>query len=284
MTSDNISLGQFQIHGIRSGFFYLDGGAMFGVVPKTLWAKKFPADLKNRIKLGLNCLLVKTQKELILIETGPGANLDPKFYEFYEIETAPGLLASLERLGHRPENVDIVINTHLHFDHCGGNTHRNKAGDYVPTFPEARYIIQEGEWEYALYPSERDKDSYLPESFIPLEQFGLVGLVNGDSKVSEGVEVFLSPGHTSHHQSVKISSEENVLFFLGDLVPTSAHIGLPYIMSYDLFPMETMASKRKFFEQAIEEEWMLAFVHDPHYFFGRVVKKEDKFHFQPPSS
>ncbi len=280
MTVDKSSLGQFQIHGLRSGFFYLDGGAMFGVVPKTLWSKKFPADLKNRIKLGLNCLLIKTPKDLVLVETGPGDNLDPKFYEHYGIETKPGLLASLAGLGYRPEDINIVINTHLHFDHCGGNTYKNDAGDFVPTFPKSRYIVQKGEWEYAGQPSERDKESYLPETFLPLEQSGLVELLNGDAEVAEGVEVFLSPGHTSRHQCVKISSEGHVLFFLGDLVPTSAHIGLPYVMSYDLYPMETMASKKKFLEQATEEEWILAFVHDPRNFFGRVVKKDDKFRFQ----
>lgn len=280
MTLDKISLGQFHIHGLRSGFFYLDGGAMFGVVPKTLWSKKFPADLKNRIKLGLNSLLVKTHEEMILVETGPGVNLNSKFYEYYGIESKPELMASLERLGYEPEDISIVINTHLHFDHCGGNTHKDEAGNFVPTFPKARYIIQQGEWEYAHQPSERDKDSYLPEYFLPLEQFGLLELIDGDAELSEGVEVFLSPGHTSHHQCVKIYSGENVLFFLGDLVPTSAHIGIPYVMSYDLFPMETMASKKKFLEQATEEEWILAFVHDPHHFFGRVIKKDDKFRFQ----
>jgi len=284
MTADSISLGQFQIYGLRSGFFYLDGGAMFGVVPKTLWSKKFPADLKNRIKLGLNCLLVKTQGELILVETGPGADLDPKFYEYYGVESKPGLLASLERLGYQPEEITIVINTHLHFDHCGGNTHKNDAGKFVPTFPKARYIIQRGEWEYAGQPTERDKESYLPETYLPLEQFGLVEFVDGDAEVSEGVEVFLSPGHTSRHQCVRVSSEGRVLFFLGDLVPTSAHIGLPYIMSYDLYPMETMASKKKFFEQALKEDWILSFVHDPHYFFGKVIKKDEKFRFQAFSS
>lgn len=284
MTVDNISLGQFHVHGLRSGFFHLDGGAMFGVVPKTLWSKKFPADLKNRIRLGLNCLLVNTQEELILVETGPGVNLDPKFYEFYSVESEPGLLSSLERLGYQPEEISIVINTHLHFDHCGGNTHKNEAGDFVPTFPKARYIIQQGEWEYAHQPSERDKESYLPEYFLPLEQSGLVELVEGDAEVSDGVEVFPSPGHTSCHQCVKVSSDRNVLFFLGDLVPTSAHIGLPYVMSYDLYPMDTMISKKKFLEQATVEDWVLAFVHDPHYFFGRVIKKDDKFRFQVLSS
>jgi len=284
MTVDNIPLGQFHIHGLRGGFFYLDGGAMFGVVPKTLWSKKFPADLKNRIKLGLNCLLVKTHKELILVETGPGVDLEPKFYEFYGIESEPGLPASLERIGYKPEDISIVINTHLHFDHCGGNTHKNEAGNFVPAFPKASYIIQQGEWEYAQNPCERDKDSYLPESFMPLEKSSLVELVNGDAEISKGVEVFLSPGHTSRHQCVKVTSEGDVLFFLGDLVPTSAHISLPYVMSYDLFPMETMASKKIFFEQATDEEWILAFVHDPHYFFGKVIKKDDKFRFQALSS
>ncbi|MCK4363396.1 MAG: MBL fold metallo-hydrolase, partial [Candidatus Aminicenantes bacterium] len=149
MTIDRISLGQFEIYGLRDGFFFLDGGAMFGVVPKTLWEKKFPADEKNRIKLALNSILIKTAKELILVETGIGGDLDPKFYDYYSVERKPGLVLSLEKLGYKAEDIDLVVNTHLHFDHCGGNTSKNEKGEDAPTFPKARYIIQKGEWEDA---------------------------------------------------------------------------------------------------------------------------------------
>lgn len=280
MTIDRISLGKFEIYGLRDGFFFLDGGAMFGVVPKTLWEKKFPADKKNRIKLALNSILIKTAKELILVETGIGGDLDPKFYDYYSVERKPGLVLSLEKLGYQAEDIDLVVNTHLHFDHCGGNTSRNEKGEDAPTFPKARYIIQKGEWEYALHPSERDKASYLKQNFLPLEKHGLLQLVDGNKEISEGVEVIVVPGHTSRHQCLKISTGGKVFFFLGDLVPTSAHVRLSYIMSYDIFPQQTLENKRKYFEQAIEEDWILAFNHDPEHFFGKVKKVNNKYTFE----
>jgi glyoxylase-like metal-dependent hydrolase (beta-lactamase superfamily II) len=281
MTIDRISLGQFEIYGLRDGFFHLDGGAMFGVVPKTLWEKKFPADKKNRIRLALNSILIKTAKDLILVETGIGSDLDPKFYDYYSVERKPGLVPSLEKLGYQAEDVDFVINTHLHFDHCGGNTYKGEKGEDLPTFSKARYVIQKGEWDYALQPTERDKPSYLEHNFLPLEKHGLLQLVDGNKEISEGVEVIVVPGHTSRHQCVKATSEGEVLFFLGDLVPTSAHVGLSYIMSYDLFPQETLESKKKFFNQAIEGDWILAFNHDPEHFFGKVKKAKNKYTFEP---
>jgi glyoxylase-like metal-dependent hydrolase (beta-lactamase superfamily II) len=280
MTIDRISLGQFEIYGLRDGFFFLDGGAMFGVVPKTLWEKKYLADEKNRIKLALNSILIKTAKELILVETGIGGDLDPKFYEYYSVERKPGLVLSLEKLGYQAEDIDFVVNTHLHFDHCGGNTSKNEKGEDVPTFPKARYIIQKGEWEDALHPSERDKASYLEQNFLPLEKYGLLQLVDGNKEISEGVEVIVVPGHTSRHQCLKVSTGGKVFFFLGDLVPTSAHVGLSYIMSYDLFPQQTLENKREYFEQAIEEDWILAFNHDPEHFFGKVKKVNNKYTFE----
>ncbi len=280
MTIDRISLGQFEIYGLRDGFFFLDGGAMFGVVPKTLWEKKFPADEKNRIKLALNSILIKTAKELILVETGIGGDLDPKFYDYYSVERKPGLMLSLEKLGYKAEDIDLVVNTHLHFDHCGGNTSKNEKGEDVPTFPKAKYIIQKGEWEDALHPSERDKASYLEQNFLPLEKHGLLQLVDGNKEISEGVEVIVVPGHTSRHQCLKVSTGGKVFFFLGDLVPTSAHVGLSYIMSYDLFPQQTLENKREYFEQAIEEDWILAFNHDPEHFFGKVKKVNNKYTFE----
>jgi glyoxylase-like metal-dependent hydrolase (beta-lactamase superfamily II) len=279
MTPDTLKLGDFEILGLRDGFFYLDGGAMFGVVPRVLWEKKYAPDMKNRIKLSLNSLLVKTPEALVLVETGIGSKSDQRFRDIYGIERRPGLLTSLSRRGFRAEDVDVVINTHLHFDHCGGNTFRTEKGETVPTFPRARYIVQKGEWESALQPNEREKSSYLPENFLPLEKYGLLELVNGDQLVVPGVEVVLAPGHTSWHQCVKVQSRGQTLFYLGDLVPTSAHIGLPYIMSYDLYPLETMETRKKFYEPAIAENWILAFVHDPVHYFGRIRKKNGKYEF-----
>ncbi len=210
-----------------------------------------------------------------------GEEIDPKFHDFYSVERKLGLISSLRERGYQPVDIDYVINTHLHFDHCGGNTFRNEKGEFVPSFPRAKYIIQKGEWEYALQPSERDKESYLSQNFLPIEKQGQLQLVDGDTKITNGVEVLLVEGHTSRHQCVKVHSEGKVLFYLGDLVPTSAHIGLSYVMSYDLFPLETIENKKKIFEQSIEEDWIFFFTHDPHYFFGKVKKEKNKYRFQP---
>lgn len=279
MTVDKISLGKFTIFGLRDGYFYLDGGTMFGVVPKALWEKIYAPDEQNRIKMGLNSLLIQTDQALVLVETGIGPGLDKKFAHFYSVERDPSLLGEIKNLGFNPEDIDYVINTHLHFDHCGGNTFQNDEGEWVPTFPKAQYIIQKGEWEYALEPCFRDKPSYMRNNFLPLEEHGCLQLVEGNTQITQGVEVLLAPGHTAHHQCVKISSVNEVLFFLGDLVPMSAHTGLSYIMSYDLYPLETLANKKKYFEQAIAENWIVAFVHDAKLFFGRIGKKENKYSF-----
>ncbi len=281
MTVDKISLGKFTIYGLRDGYFYLDGGTMFGVVPRVLWEKIYPPDDKNRIKMGLNSLLIQTENALVLVETGIGAGLDPKFSTFYSVEREPGLLEEIINLGFEAEDIDYVINTHLHFDHCGGNTHKDAGGRWIPTFSNAEYVIQKGEWEYALNPCYRDKPSYMPNNFMPLEEHGCLRLVEGKAKVSAGVDVLLASGHTSHHQCVKISSEDNAVFFLGDMVPMSAHVGLSYIMSYDLYPLETLANKKIYLERAFSENWIVAFVHDAELFFGRIIKKDKKYFLEP---
>jgi len=281
MTADSLTIGQFQIHGLRDGFFCLDGGAMFGVVPKTLWEKKYPADEHNRIRLGLNSILIRTEDNNVLVETGIGTHLDDKFNDLYSLDIQPGLVDSLNDAGLKREDIDYVINTHLHFDHCGGNTLINSQGEIIPTFPQAKYVVQKGEWEFACHPTPRDKPSYMEKYFRPLEGHKQLQLVEGDTQILEGVEVLLTPGHTAFHQCVKIESEGQVLFFLGDLVPTSGHVGLPYVMSYDLFPLETMQNKEKFYKLAIEEDWIMAFNHDPEFFFGKIKKKDDKYIFLP---
>ncbi len=281
MTPHKITLGRFEVYGLRDGFFYLDGGAMFGVVPKPLWERLFPADESNRIQMGLNSILIKTDKELILIDTGVGTLIPAKFTQYYAIEREPGLLESLKAIGFTPEEVTHVINTHLHFDHCGGNTRKNAQGDVVPTFPNAAYIIQKGEWKYALNPLSRDRVSYFRDTFLPLEEHGRLHLVEGDTKIVNGVHVILMPGHTSSHQGVKVQSGNDTLVFFGDMVPTSAHLGLGYIASYDLFPVTTLETKAWFFDQAVRENWIIAFDHDPHYYFGRVKKIKEKYTFEP---
>lgn len=280
MTHPSLSLGSTKIYGLRDGYFYLDGGAMFGVVPKVLWQKFFPADDENRIKLGLNSLLIETDDKRILVETGIGANLRPRMAAYYSLERDPGLVQSIRDLDIEPEKIDYVINTHLHFDHCGGNTVLNEAGEFVPTFPNARYVIQKCEWEHGINPSARDKPSYISDNFLPLQSHHQLWLVEGDTSITNGVEVVMAAGHTSCHQCVKIVSEGQTVFFLGDMIPTAAHVGLPYIMSYDLYPMETLQNKERYLEQAIQEDWTVAFNHDPEHYFGKIAKVNGKYKFQ----
>jgi len=281
MTIDRVALGHFEIYGLRDGLFCLDGGAMFGVVPKVLWEKKYPPDRFNRIKFALNSVLINTRHSRVLVDTGIGGDLDLKSTDIYSVEREPGLVPSLQKLGYEADDIDFVVNTHLHFDHCGGNTFRNEKGEFEPTFPKAKYIIQKAEWEYALNPCYRDKPSYHTQNFLPLEKYSLVHFVEGNEEIVEGVEVVVVSGHTSHHQCVKVCSEGKVLFYLGELVPTSAHIGLSYIMSYDLFPLETLENKKKIYDQAIQEDWIIAFDHDPEHYFGKVKKVDNKYKFEP---
>jgi glyoxylase-like metal-dependent hydrolase (beta-lactamase superfamily II) len=283
MTLATLTLGRLKIHGLRDGFFYLDGGAMFGVVPKMLWQKMLPADEENRIKLGLNSLLVDTGEKRILVETGIGSSLRPKLAAYYSVERDPGLLGSLRQLGYEPDDIDFVINTHLHFDHCGGNTRKNEDGDFIPTFPNALYVIQKCEWETGNNPSARDKPSYIASTFLPLQEQDKLWLVEGETEILPGIEVVLAVGHTRCHQCVKINAPSQTVFFLGDMIPTSAHVGLPYIMSYDLYPMSTLESKERFLEQALQEDWIVAFNHDPDHYFGKIAKINDKYNFQPIS-
>jgi len=272
----HLSFGDFEIWALREGYFYLDGGSMFGVVPKVIWEKKTPADHLNRICLATNSLLIRSDKGNVLIETGLGENWPAKFKEIYAIRLEPGLKKALSLTGLKPEDIDFVINTHLHFDHCGQNTEKEEE-KFKPAFPRAIYLIQKGEWEAALNPNERDKSSYLKENFWPLLESSQVELIEGDKEIIPGIKIVLTPGHTAYHQSVLISSGKKKLFFAGDLLPTSAHVGLPYIMSFDLFPLETLKTKKKWLNQAVEEKWIVAYVHDPDCFFSLVGKEKEKF-------
>ena len=278
---DTIHMGDITVRGVRDGFFYLDGGAMFGVVPRVLWQRLMPPDEENRIRMGLNSLLVQTPEATLLIDTGLGELLKPKYYEHYAVEQDPGLPAALERAGSSIREIDFVINSHLHFDHCGWNTRRSETGEIVPTFPNARYVIQEGEYRAAMNPTARDRASYLKQHYEPLKDAGVLWLVDGDTLITEGVKVVLAEGHTTHHQCVKITSKDQTVFFLGDLVPTSAHIGLPYIMSYDLYPVDTLKTKERLYEKILDEDWIIAFNHDPEYYFGRIKKEGERYGFQP---
>lgn len=270
-----MNFGNFELFVLSDGMFWLDGGAMFGVVPKVLWNKLSPADELNRIKLALNCLLIITADKKIVVDTGIGDKLKDRFKEMYRIERRGGLLAALNELGIKPEEIDFVVNTHLHFDHCGGNTSK-RGGSIVSTFPNALYVIQQKEYQDALNPNERTRASYLPENFVPVEKNNQIKLVHGDYELVPGIKLIATSGHTRGHQSVLIDSGNKKAIYFGDLIPTASHLRIPYVMGYDLYPLEVIAHKKKLLQKAAEEAWLLIFEHDPKSVFGYLEYKDGK--------
>jgi glyoxylase-like metal-dependent hydrolase (beta-lactamase superfamily II) len=273
-------LGDFRIHALEAGLQWLDGGAMFGVVPKPLWEKRIPADERNRIPLALRCLLVETADELVLVETGIGNKESAKFRDIYGVGVAPlpgsrdpdRLQNAVRAAGFSPEDVTVVVNTHLHFDHAGGNTFRDAEGEVRISFPRARYFVQKGEWEYAHRANERTRASYFDHNYHPLRAAGVLTLQEGEGEVVPGISVVLTPGHTPHHQSVLVRSAGQTACFLGDVVPTFSHLSLPWIMGYDVEPLVTLESKRALLARAEEEEWLLVSTHDPVRPWGSLVE------------
>ena len=280
MDALSVTVGSLELYLIRDGTFWLDGGAMFGVVPKVLWNKLNPADPENRIKLALNCLVIDHPQGYILIDTGLGEHIKNRFVDMYHVERGRTLRESLSARSIAPEKIQYVINTHLHFDHCGGNTVK-KNGAWGPAFPNARYIIQEMEWEDAVHPNERTRASYWKETFIPLQEAGCVDRVDGEYEVLAGVKVIRTNGHTRGHQSVLMESQNAKALYLGDLIPTTSHIRVPYTMGYDLYPMDLVATKRKLLHRAARERWLLIFEHDPLRPFAYVEDKNDRFTIVP---
>jgi len=303
-----MQFGKFKFSILYDGTFWLDGGAMFGVVPKILWNKLNPADELNRIKLSLNCLLVQTPNNNILIDTGLGEKVDEKFKEMYRLERNTTLIESLKKIGLKPEDIDFVINTHLHFDHCGGNTispsplplpqasrlalrpetqYRGKTqcrerasgkGErkFVPTFPKAKYVIQKKEWLEATNPNERTKASYLKENFMPIKEADQLMLVDGDHEIMPGIKAINTSGHTQGHQSVLIESEGKTAIYFGDLIPTASHIKIPYIMGYDLYPLDSIEKKKEILNRALKENWLLIFEHDPKVIFAYLIEENGR--------
>jgi glyoxylase-like metal-dependent hydrolase (beta-lactamase superfamily II) len=266
-------LGDFTLHVLEAGQQRLDGGAMFGVVPKPLWQRRIPPDDRNRIPLALRCLLVETPDTLVLIDNGVGNKEDEKFIDIYGIENegSPTRLEdALRSAGHEPDDIEIMIDTHLHFDHAGGNTMKDVDGQIRLSFPKARYFVQQGEWDYAHWRNERIQASYLPHNFDPVQAAGRMELVQGEREIVPGITVLPTPGHTPHHQSVLIRSGGETAIFLADVMPTSAHLPLPWIMAYDVEPLVTLETKRSLIKRIREEDWTLIFEHDPRVAWGRV--------------
>lgn len=272
-------LGDFTIHALEAGLQWLDGGAMFGVVPKPLWERRIPADERNRIPLAMRCLLVETPDALVLIDTGVGNKEDEKFIEIYGIENAGSptrLEDAIRDAGHEPADVDVVLSTHLHFDHAGGNTVLDGDGMVRPAFPQARYYVQRGEWEFAHLDNERIRASYETHNFDPVDAASLWTFLDGPGEIVPGIDVLPTPGHTPHHQSVLLHSGGETACFLADLVPTSAHLPLPWIMGYDVEPLVTLETKRGLLPRAEAEGWLLVFEHDPVVPWGRLVPGEKR--------
>ncbi|MGQ9678233.1 MAG: MBL fold metallo-hydrolase [bacterium] len=253
---------------------------MFGVIPKPIWEKRIAPDERNRIKLALRPLLVVTARELILIDTGIGDKYDSKFAERYRIEKSDSLFDSLTRRGFNPNDITLVILTHLHFDHCGGST-RIKNGELVPTFPNARYIVQESEWQDAICPNRRSRASYLEDNFLPLREANRLELIRGSCEICPGVELIHTGGHTRGLQLVKITSNNKTAIFWSDMIPTKSHVPIPYIMGYDLFPLDSINQKEKLLQEAINGEWLSFLEHDSEVVVGKITLQDSQYQFEP---
>ena len=277
-----VLLGDFELTVFSDGLYYPDGGAIFGVVPKPLWEKRIAPDARNRIGIGLNCLLIRTGHHTVLIETGIGNKLPEKLRQIYSHE--PRLLDNLKAAGVSPGDIDTVINTHLHFDHCGWNTIRQ--GEHLaPTFPNAKYYVQEGEWRHGSMQHERDRISYISDNYDPLIHGGQMQLLYGDQEIVPGISVKVYPGHTRNMQAVMIKSQGQKACYISDLIPTMSHADPTWVMAYDLFPMETIESRKRFYEVAIPEKWLVIFTHEPGVPFGRFeVGDKGKVVARPVSS
>jgi glyoxylase-like metal-dependent hydrolase (beta-lactamase superfamily II) len=267
-------IGTLRCHTLEGGLQRLDGGAMFGVVPRTLWMKRVPPDERNRIPLAMRCLLVEHPDGLVLIDTALGNKEEARFLDIYGVENqglegASQLEDALASVGFLPADIRWVINTHLHFDHAGGNTtmdpdlEDDPRRHVRPSFPNATYVVQRAELEFARHTNERTRASYLPHNFEPIAAADRWRLLDGEGEVLPGISVRLTPGHVPFHQSVVLRDRGDTAVFLADLIPTVAHLPLPWIMAYDLEPLRTLESKRRLLEDAVAGGWRLIFEHDP---------------------
>ena len=272
-----MKFGDYRVEVISDCEFRLDGGAMFGVVPRNLWSKACPPDEQNRIRMNMNCLFIETQGERILIDTGIGDKWSDKHRTMYGIDRQRSLDESLQAIaGVGSDEITIVINTHLHFDHAGGNTKVDEAGTAVTAFRNARYLVSRAEYEHAEAPSERDRASYLPENWRPLEKMGQLELMDAEYEVVPGLRMETHAGHNRSMQCARLSQGNETLFGFADLVPMRAHVPFAWIMGFDLYPVETLEAKKKLLPQAAREGWTCLFYHDPDQPLGRIVDDEGK--------
>ena len=270
--------GDYRVEVIPDCEFRLDGGAMFGIVPQNLWAKVAPPDEHNRVRLNMNCLFIEAGRERILIDTGIGDKWDEKRRAMYGIDRRRSLDESLRAIaGVTANDITIVVNTHLHFDHTGGNTKHDESGKPVPSFPHARYFISRAEYEHAEAPTERDRASYEPANWRPVKESDQLELKEADYEVVPGLRMETHAGHNRSMQCPRLQRDSRTLFGFADLVPTRAHVPFAWIMGYDLYPVETLAAKKKLLPQAAQEGWTCLFYHDPEKALGKVLEDDGKF-------
>jgi len=273
-----MKFGDYRVEIVPDCEFRLDGGAMFGVVPRNLWSRTFPPDEQNRIRMNMNCVFIDTGSERVLIETGIGDKWSEKHVAMYGIDRKRPLHESLQAIaGVNANEITIVINTHLHFDHAGGNTKHDESGTLVPSFPNARYFISRAEYEHAESPSDRDRASYLVDNWRPLKESGQVELKDADYEVVPGLSMQTHAGHNRSMQCWRLDRGGQTLFGFADLVPTRAHVPFAWIMGYDLYPVETLEAKKRLLPQAARDGWMCLFYHDPNVALCRITEGNGKF-------
>ncbi|HZI86335.1 MAG TPA: MBL fold metallo-hydrolase [Pyrinomonadaceae bacterium] len=272
-----MQFGNYRVEIVPDTEFCLDGGAMFGVVPRNLWSKVCPPDEENRIRMNMNCVFIETGSERILIETGIGRKFPDKQARMYGIKRERALTDSLRAIaGVGPDDITIVINTHLHFDHAGGNTELTTDGKVVPSFPNARYLVSRAEFEHGERPTERDRASYLPDNWRPVKENGQLELKESDYEVVPGLSMETHPGHNRTMQCWRLEQNGQTIFGFADLVPMRAHVSFPWIMGYDLYPVETLTAKKVLLPKAAQEGWLCLFYHDPDVPLGRLVEEDGK--------
>ncbi|HTK81558.1 MAG TPA: MBL fold metallo-hydrolase [Bacteroidota bacterium] len=277
-----MKLANYTLHPIETGRFALDGGAMFGIIPRPLWGKTNPPDDRNRIELAARALLVLGNGRKILIDNGNGPKFTDKQVDIYRLDMSRyELHASLQKVGLTVADITDVLLTHLHFDHAGGSTYRDN-GVLKPTFPNAKYYVQKAHWQQAMNPTEKDRGSFMPDDYMPLKEHGVLDLVDGECEIFPNISLVTVNGHTAAQQLPKISDGKTTVLYTCDLFPTTSHIPLPYIMAYDLRPLTTLEEKKKILTKAVEEDWTLFFEHDPQTVAGKVKRTEKGFAFDSP--
>ncbi|UCG43641.1 MAG: MBL fold metallo-hydrolase [candidate division WOR-3 bacterium] len=277
-------IGDCELRSLSDGFFGLDGGAMFGVIPRVLWQQTNPPDPNNRIRLALRPLLITTPKDRILVDTGVGRKYGDRFNRMFNVDDSDELTRSLGRQGLRPEEITVVVHTHLHFDHAGGTTELDHSGKPVPRFPNARHLVQADEWHDATHPNPRTQGSYRGEDYMPVAEAGLVERVEGDTDLGSGVTLVKTGGHTRGHQIVLVQGPDRTAVYWSDLIPTCSHVRIPYIMGYDLYPLKTMEQKERLVARAAAERWVCFFEHDPDTTAALIEADGDAFAVRPVSA